>query len=69
MSRDDAPIRPQHFVFNAPTPGHVAPAMRCTVPVPTPNRLAILCRPGRSGAARASRMRPSSLVTALTSGD
>jgi hypothetical protein len=38
-------------------------AMRWTVPLPTPNCFAILCRPGRPGAAKATRMRSSNLVS------
>ena len=42
---------------------YLAAAIRWTVPLPSPNCLAILCRPGRPGAASASRMRPCNLVS------
>ena len=40
---------------------HHTAAIRFTVPVPTPDCVAIMCRPGLQGVARASRMRNSTV--------
>jgi hypothetical protein len=44
-------------------PDHPSHAIRCTVPVATPNWAAILWKPGRPGVARATRIRCSNLAS------